>query len=111
MVAVRWVASAASRVNGAEVVAAIVAVVRPLSTDSVCAVVAVRPVRVGAASLMMVASGIINSHSICRVFIGRLNYVKQLKKCRNTANHFRILKKFASIYIINIKNYCVLLFL
>lgn len=58
MVAVRWVASAASRVNGAEVVPATVAVVRPLSWESVCAVAAVRPVNVGVVSLMVVVSGI-----------------------------------------------------
>lgn len=50
-----------SRVNGAEVVAAIVAVIRPLSWDSVRAVVAVRPVRVGVVNFMMVESGMRNS--------------------------------------------------
>lgn len=64
MVAVKWVASAASSVNGAEVVAATVAVIRPLSADSVCAAVAVRPVRVGAVSFIIVVSGIINSKPI-----------------------------------------------
>lgn len=57
-------ASALSKVNGAEVVAATVEVVRPLSVDSVCAVAAVRPVRVGAASFIIVVSGIINSNPI-----------------------------------------------
>ena len=63
MVAVRWVASTASSVNGAEVVAATVAVVSALSWESVCTVAAVRPVRVGAVSLMMVVSGMGNSFS------------------------------------------------
>ena len=50
-------------VNGAEMVTATVAVavVRPLSWESVCAVAAVRPVRAGAVSLMMVVSGMGNS--------------------------------------------------
>lgn len=46
-----------SRVNGAEVVPATVAVVKPLSRDSVCAAAAVKPVRVGAVNLRMVVSG------------------------------------------------------
>lgn len=49
--------SALSKVNGAEVVPAMVAVVRPLSCDSLYAVAAVRPVSAGAVSLMMVVSG------------------------------------------------------
>ena len=40
-----------------------VAVVRPLSCDSVRAVAAVRPVKVGAVSFIMVVSGIGNSFS------------------------------------------------
>lgn len=53
-----------SRVSGAEVAAATVAVVRPLSWESVCTVAAVRPVRVGAVSFIIVVSGIINSKPI-----------------------------------------------